>query len=252
MNQQQYCPGVLVTRPQHQAINLVNLLKQQGWNAVEFPTIEIIALRNADIQRKLFSLSQYDWIIFISVNAVNFALAAIDGKIEHFNKVSIAAVGKSTAKALNQAGLQVSLLPRTEFSSNGLLATAEMNDVAGKSCLIIRGQGGLETLAETLRARAAIVDYLDVYARQKPENKKLDAVKLDSINVLTVTSGEALKNLLAMTSLELHDKVFSIPLVVISNRIKIIAKNCGFKHIVVTDSPSDAAIIESVSESLSN
>jgi len=43
-----------------------------------------------------------------------------------------------------------------------------------------------------------------------------------------------------------HHRLFEVPLVVVSNRIKQIAVDIGFKRIAVTHSPSDEAILETV------
>ncbi len=243
--------NILVTRPKHQANILCELIEQQGWNAIRFPTLEIVALNDGKISEQIERINQYQWLIFISVNAVNFALSANDGKIEQFKQSSIAAVGKSTEKSLHTIGLPSVLVPDSNFNTEGLLATKEMNHVKGMTCLIVRGDGGRETLANTLRERGATVDYMEVYTRKMPicNNLKVaNMLKLDSLDVITITSGDALKNLLAMIAEELHDKLISIPLIVISKRIKELAEQNGFKHIIVTERPGDTAIIEAAVE----
>ncbi|MCF6202922.1 MAG: uroporphyrinogen-III synthase [Methylococcaceae bacterium] len=243
--------NILVTRPKHQADNLCGLIEEQGWNAIRFPTLEIVALNNGKIRQQIDRIYQYQWLIFISVNAVNFALNANDGKIEKFKQSSIAAVGKATEKSLHTIGLPVVLIPDSNFNTEGLLATKEMNNVKGTACLIVRGDGGREILANTLRERGATVDYMEVYGRKMPvcNNLKVEnMLKLDSLNVITITSGDALKNLLAMIAKELHDKLISIPLIVISKRIKELAEQKGFKHVIVTKKLGDAAIIEAAVE----
>ena len=239
--------NILVTRPRQQAENLCRMIEQQGWHAIRFPVLQIMAMNTAIVKQQLNSVKQYDWLIFISANAVNFALSANNGKIDVFLNSSIAAVGKATEKALKAAGLSVHLIPETQFNSEGLLATPEMNNISNKSCLIIRGKGGRETLADCLRRRGAQVDYMEVYRREKPEVYDRTVIQLlenGELNAMTMHSGEALKNLLAMIDSEWHKYLFLIPIIVISQRLKEIAKERGFKQIVVAKSPADAAIIE--------
>ncbi|MEE9339654.1 MAG: uroporphyrinogen-III synthase, partial [Methylococcaceae bacterium] len=243
--------NILVTRPKHQANTLCELIEQQGWNAIRFPTLEIVALNDGKIRQQIERINQYQWLIFISVNAVNFALSANDGKIEQFKQSSIATVGKFTERSLHTIGLPLVLIPDSNFNTEGLLATKEMNNVNGMACLIVRGDGGRETLANTLRERGATVDYMEVYTRKMPvcNNLKVaNMLKLNSLEVITITSGDALKNLLAMIAEELHDKLILIPLIVISKRIKELAEQNGFKHIIVTERPGDTAIIEAAVE----
>jgi uroporphyrinogen-III synthase len=241
--------SVLVTRPKRQAENLCQLLEQQGLQAIRFPTLEIVALDHGGIQQQLAMLKQYHWLIFISANAVNFALSANNGKIDAFKYCSIAAVGKATEKALSRSGLAVQLVPASRFNTEGLLDTSEMNNVTAKSCLIIRGKGGRETLANCLRMRGAQVDYLEVYSRQRPrysDRSVMRLLKTGGVNAITMTSGEALNNLLAMIDLELHDTLYLVPIIVISKRLKEMAKEMGFKHIAVAKSPEDCAITDAV------
>jgi len=239
--------NVLVTRPKHQAEALCGLIEQQGWRAVRFPTLDIVAIKQSLIRSQFDDIAHYQWLIFISVNAVNFALKANNGKIDCFKQVPLAVVGTATEKALLAAGLAVDLLPKTQFNTEGLLATKEMNHVSGKSCLIVRGKGGRETLAHSLQERGATVDYMEVYTRKIPAGNDSNVALMlqqDRLDVITITSGAALKNLLLMINESLHKQLFAIPLIVISHRIKVQAEAIGFKTIAVTNSPSDAAIIE--------
>jgi uroporphyrinogen-III synthase len=43
-----------------------------------------------------------------------------------------------------------------------------------------------------------------------------------------------------------HQRLLAVPVVVVSNRIRQIAADMGFKRIAVTNCPSDSAILETV------
>jgi uroporphyrinogen-III synthase len=241
--------NVLITRPQHQSNHLCELVEQQGWNAIRFPTLEITALSNDKITQQLKIIDQYHWVIFVSANAVDFARRAKHGNIECFANSSIIAVGKATEKALLNANLQVALMPKDRFNSEGILATPEMLHVQGKSCLIVRGEGGRETLANELQKRGATVHYLEVYTRQQPvldSSTVADKLQQGMLDAITITSGDALTNLLAMIDQGLHKQLLNIPLIVVSDRIKALADVLGFIHIAVTKKTGDAAIIETI------
>lgn len=241
--------NVLVTRPAHQAKTLSDLIEQQGWQAIRFPTLEVVGLTNDKIQQQLKRLDKYDWLIFISTNAVNFALAANNGRIGSFKRCSVAVIGNATEKAILATGLTVDLIPENHFNTEGLLATQAMQHIKHKHCLIIRGQGGREALANSLSKRGAIVDYMEVYKRVIPIMDSChvhDMLRQQTLDVITITSGDALKNLIIMIGTELKNQLLAIPLIVISNRIKQLAEKSGFKKILVTESPSDAAIIKTV------
>lgn len=239
---------ILVTRPQQQAANLIQLIEQHGGQAIGFPTLEIVPIVNDTVKEQFENLKSYQWLIFISANAVNFAVAANNGKIGHFTQSKIAAVGKATAKALENAGLTVDLVPETGFNSEALLAMPALEQVQNQHILIIRGVGGRETLAEELKKRGAKVDYWEVYQRKIPQIDAapvVDLLKRQQLNWLTVTSSEALQNLLIMLETD-KSLLFNVPLVVISERIKEIAEAIGFKKIVISSSPDDAAILNTM------
>ena len=241
---------ILVTRPAHQAQNLCRLIEEHQGIAVRFPTIEIEALtENSSATISLDKLSNQSLIIFTSANAVNFALAAIGGKIRQFAATPIAAIGKATAQALEAAGIDVEIVPESGFDSEALLAMPPLKEVNGKNILIVRGQGGREELAKTLSARGAKVDYLEVYKRVMPECDNSTVCRLletNKLDVIVSTSGESLENLLIMAGLDFKKRLLVIPLVVVSGRIRLLAEKLGFMRIVVAEDPSDAAILSAI------
>jgi uroporphyrinogen-III synthase len=241
---------ILVTRPAHQAQNLCRLIEEHGGTAIRFPTLNIIALDDCfTIRQTLSDLGRFQWVCFISANAVDFALKANSGKIVLLKTVRFAAVGQATAQALELAGLPVDLLPEKGYNSEALLAMPQLQHVKEKKILIIRGEGGRDELANTLRSRGAQVEYLDVYKRVIPgidASSVLNLLAENKLDVITITSAEALQNLLTMLGKEKHKLLFAVPLVVVSDRIKYIAADMGFERINVTDSPSNTAIVETV------
>jgi uroporphyrinogen-III synthase len=241
---------VLVTRPAHQAENLSRLISERGGSAIRFPTLAIAAMDNpCPIKNILAHLDRFQWLVFISANAVTMHSYYIDGGKINFKSARIAAIGQATAQALALAGLPVDLMPECGYNSEALLAMPQMQQINGQNILIVRGAGGREELATTLRSRGANVEYLDVYKRIIPDIDSSQVFFLlaqDKLDVITITSSEALQNLLVMLDKEYHQKLLAVPLVVISDRIRQIAAVIGFKRIAVTSSPSDIAILETV------
>jgi len=241
---------VLVTRPAHQAENLSNLITRRGGIAIRFPTLEVVAAGDSgNIRNILANPDRFQWLVFISANAVNFALKANGGKIDRMRPVRIAAIGRATAQALDNAGLPADLVPEDGFNSEALLSMPQMRLQTGQRCLIVRGQGGREELADALRNNGVDVEYLEVYKRIIPDIDKSQVELLladNKLEFITITSGEALQNLLVMVDKAYHQALFAISLVVISDRIRILASRMGFNRITVTDNPSDAAILDTV------
>src|SRR5271165_1783113 len=110
--------GVLVTRPEQQAMPLCRLLENQGASTLRLPAIEIKALGNRRETAARFSaLEKFDVIIFTSTNAVRFGASLLDQKRD----LTLAALGPATARALNQAGYRVAIQPAGTFDSESLL-----------------------------------------------------------------------------------------------------------------------------------
>ncbi|MDO9107054.1 MAG: uroporphyrinogen-III synthase [Methylovulum sp.] len=246
---------ILVTRPAHQADNLSRLILQQGGVAVRLPTLEIAAVDDADkIKRSLAILDTFQWLVFVSANAVTMHNYYLDGgRMPHTPHTRFAAIGAATAQAMVHAGLPVDVLPEQGYNSEALLAMPQMQQVDGQAFLIVRGEGGREELATVLRGRGASVDYLDVYKRIIPAvdcSGVLSLLAQRKLDAVTVTSGEALQNLLLMLGEHYHQRLFAIHLIVVSDRIAQMAADIGCKQIVVAAGPSDAAILEAVTKCL--
>jgi uroporphyrinogen-III synthase len=135
---------VLVTRPAHQAENLSRLIEERGGVPIRFPTLAIVALDDSHtIQNKLVTPGSFQWIVFISANAVTMHCNYLDSdKMKHFKPARIAVIGKATAQALSMAGLPVDLVPESGYDSEALLAMPQMQQIEGQRCLIVRGKAG--------------------------------------------------------------------------------------------------------------
>ncbi|HFE36943.1 MAG TPA: uroporphyrinogen-III synthase, partial [Gammaproteobacteria bacterium] len=94
--------GILVTRPAHQAEPLCRLISQHGGNPIRFPVLEIIDIGdNPHFSNQIQRLNEFDIAIFISPNAAEKAITRIKSVSKWPNHIKIAAVGKSSAKALD-------------------------------------------------------------------------------------------------------------------------------------------------------
>jgi len=246
--------AVLVTRPVHQAENLCALIERQGGNAIRFPSIEIAEPRDkqklADILQRL---REFDIAIFISPNAVDYALQAMmdqgDGLPEH---IKVAAVGKGSAGQLNKHGVSVDIFPSQQFNSEALLAMDEMQAVAAKRIVIFRGEGGRELLADTLSSRGAIVEYAECYRRSKPEvgtNELFDALSQGGLDIVTATSNEGLQNLCDMVAEPGRSDLLKLQLIVVSERTRRLAEELGFTQpAIIAQNASDEMLVEAITK----
>lgn len=205
---------VLVTRPEAQAAPLCAVLEKLGAVAVRLPVLQIEAIANNQaLQQVAENLAQIQKLIFISTNAVEYALPtllAINPQI--LKIIPCFAVGKSTAQALQLYNLNVKAAP-PPFNSESLLTLPELQNLHNERVTIMRGEGGRELLAESLTARGAQVEYCDIYRRILPQLEKIP----EKVDIILITSSEGLKNLTIL----LGDCAWlrHTPLVLISERI---------------------------------
>ena len=210
--------GVLVTRPRQQSAELTAAIDAAGGRSIPFPVIEIVPRSMTEIDEDSARLHTPDIVIYVSRNAVEHGLA-------WNSRGLVAAVGPSTAAALEAAGRIVDIVPEIGFDSESLLAEPAMNDVAGKTVRIVRGIGGRELLADTLRERGASVEYLAVYERRLPSYPDTELDELarrwlsGDIDVVTVMSVESLKNLLTLLPASCITALAKTPLVTPAARV---------------------------------
>jgi len=197
---------ILVTRPEHQADELVAAIQSAGGEAVRFPVIQIIGRSPNVVAQEFAALPKPDICIFVSRNAVDHGLAVVRDCGAAFT-----AVGPTSRAAIEAAGTEVTISPDDGYDSEQLLAHPALNDVRGQTVLIIRGESGREHLADTLKSRGADVGYLSTYRREQRRASADELHMLDTswraggIDCVTVMSVESLKNLLQQlppTSLE--------------------------------------------------
>ncbi|MBI3899772.1 MAG: uroporphyrinogen-III synthase [Gammaproteobacteria bacterium] len=244
--------GVLVTRPAHQAESLVRLIEQAGGVAIRFPAMAIAP--PTDPQRLsllLDRLAEFQFAIFISANAVQQAFAALRARGQVWPPaVRPICVGPTSARALAEHGLHDPLVPTERFDSEGVLALPALTNVAGVHVLIVRGEGGRELMAQTLRARGADVVYAECYRRVRPTADiaaLVDCFRRDEIHIISITSSDGLNNLYEMIGAADRDLLLRSPIVVMSEAQASTARALGFQAALsIAPSASDAAILDAI------
>ena len=233
---------IAVTRPRDQAAQLARRIEQAGGIPLLFPLLDIAPVQDQQaLHEQVSRLAQFDLVIFISPNAVQYGMAAIRAAGDLPPALRIATVGQGSAKALRELGIANVIAPAERFDSEGLLALPELQNVAGWRVLIFRGDGGRELLGDTLRARGATVEYAACYRRSKPQQDA--AVLLGAApDALAVTSSEALGYLWQMLDDAQRDRVCAIPLFVPHKRIAELAQQQGWRQVRLTDAGDDGLL----------
>ena len=230
---------VLVTRPEQQARSLCDSIVSAGGVAIALSVIDIVPI--LPWHESELSLADLDMIIFISRNAVTHFMAGLQTCLT--DNVQLVAVGSGTAMSMREHGLRVDIQPPPPSGSESLLAMPEFNRVKGKRILIVRGEGGRELLADTLLARGANINYLEVYRRALPTRTILEVEQAKTADCIVITSVAGLENLCQLIEI---DDLTPKWLIVMSERIRQYALNLGFQQCVVAADASDAAVMQQV------
>ncbi|MCH8504640.1 MAG: uroporphyrinogen-III synthase, partial [Ectothiorhodospiraceae bacterium] len=226
------------------------MLEAEGAVPVQFPVLSIEPLADSEALDPGFAgLAEQQLVIFTSPNAVHCCLELMQQRgLSWPDGPEVAARGRATAEALEKWKIPVAVCPDGPYTSEGLLAHPRMHQTADQRTLLVRGIGGREVLAETLRERGARVSTLEVYRRTRPDADPaplMERWQRGGIQVVVVTSLEGLDNLLALVGPDGREALLGSGLVTVSGRVATAARVRGFTDgIVVAPEASDAGLVE--------
>jgi len=158
---------ILVTRAPHQASELADRLRTFGAEPILLPTIEIAPPTSfAALDAALAELQHFDLVCFTSTNAVTaFAERATHLGITSIPK-RIAAVGPSTAKALESIDLHADVIPPI-FTAESL-GEALRAEADGRNILLVLAEDAPQTLQDILVSAGARVTVAAAYSNRIP------------------------------------------------------------------------------------
>ena len=169
---------IVVTRAREQAVQLTQMLADQGAEVIELPFISIE--QHFDGQRVsevLAGIAVYEWIIFTSANGVkNFFdlfYKAYDD-IRCLGPMRIAAVGAATAREIEKHKLKVDLVPKQANADALAKELIENEGVESVQLLVVTGNQNRDNLVALLESDEgrAIVDTLPLYQTNKTDLSK--------------------------------------------------------------------------------
>ncbi len=152
-------------------------------------------------------------------------------------------VGQKTAHELSKLVQQKVNYPSVSDSEH-LLALPELNDVAGKRVVILRGNGGRELIFDELTKRGAYVHYLQLYQRQyrAVESAAIAQWQRAQIDTMIVTSAEQLEHLVSAIPNAQLSWVKQQRLLVPSERIAKQAIALGFNNVTNSQGASNSTL----------
>jgi len=209
---------VLVTRSRSQASKLKVLLGDMGAQPVELPTIQTMSLEDyGPLDSVLARLSQFDWAIFASVNAVDAVFARLElsenfRDARAFGGIRIGAIGPVTSAALESRGIFADFIPETSVSEAVVHQLAGL-DWSGLKILLPGADIGRDILATGLGRMGAKVELVSAYRTVTPDGVSdlTRRVIGEGVDVVTFTSSSTARNL--MDALDGDGEVLSSSLI---------------------------------------
>ena len=191
---------ILVTRARSQASKLVKQLEDLGAEVLEYPTIEIVPVRDpSPLDEALRNISKYDWMMFTSSNAVRgiaerMKAVGIDSRALSHLKFGVN--GPSTARALAEIGIAADAMPE-QYLASAMIDLLKQDGIVPNNVLFPRSEIGRETLANGLKEMGSSVDEVVAYSTESPEDTGdlARAAYEEGIDFTTFTSSSTVRNL---------------------------------------------------------
>lgn len=244
--------SILVTRPSPAGEQLVSRLRALGQVAWSFPLIEFSPVasclssltRCVSCRKAICSLRCRSMPWSLPMRSLQQHAVSWPHAPRYF------AIGRTTALALHTAsGIDVRY-PLDREISEVLLQLPELQTIAGKRALILRGNGGRELLGETLRERGADVTFVECYQRcAKHYDGAEEAMRWHTrgINTLVVTSGEMLQQLWSLIPLWYRENwLLRCRLLVVSERLANHARELGWQDIRIAENADNDALLRAL------
>ncbi len=197
---------IMVACSAKKMVELTVGLEAMGGSVLPFPVIEVKEIEDKQLlNQALASLNEYSWIIFTSAHGVSFFLQRL-----HECRITagvqsmppICAIGPATAKAVNEFGYEVALVPE-KFIAEGVVEAlgkvcGGLPSLAGRRILLARAEEGRELLPAELRAAGARVDVVPCYrtVRADLEGDALQQLCSAKPDLIVFTSSSAVRNMI--------------------------------------------------------
>lgn len=197
---------IVITRALAQAAPFAAALETHGARVISCPTIEIVEPESyALLDEAIDNLFGYDWLIFTSVNGVDFflrRLKALKREVSELDELRVCAIGEATAERLRETHVHVDIIPE-EFKAEGVFSALERfvggpEALHGQNFLIPRAAQARDFLPRALEAAGARADVVPVYRTVAPRDTEKRRVEVllagGGVDCITFTSSSTVRN----------------------------------------------------------
>jgi uroporphyrinogen III methyltransferase/synthase len=197
---------VIITRARAQSVEFAAELERLGARVISCPTIEIVEPESyALLDEAIENLYGYDWLIFTSVNGVDYFLRRMEMHsldVSELDELRVCAIGEATALRLREASVHVDVIPE-QFKAEGAFSAIEsyVGGREGLNCLsflIPRAAVARDYLPKALEEAGARVDVVPAYRTVRPHTSERGRVEAmlagGAVDCITFTSSSTVIN----------------------------------------------------------
>ena len=229
---------LLLTRPLPKLDASVAAFRQAGVSVTGVATsdIEYNPTVIAELRQCLLRQARAT-VIVTSVFAVPALAQAWTNSLSH---PPILAVGDATAAKIKSLLPEAHVFTPEQHTSEGILAMHQLNEANCNDIVIIKGEGGRDTLQNTLRLQGKQVYPFCVYKRVAlAQPFYTNNWQIDDVSGIIATSENMAMQLIASHS----DHILTLPWVTVSERIASTLRKRGIENVAVCEQATDQALI---------
>ncbi len=197
---------IVITRAREQSDEFVRQLEQYGANVIVCPTIEVTAPDSYELlDEAIDHLYGYDWLIFTSVNGVDYFFRRLEERghdLHEVDDLKVCAIGEATAEKLRLLKIHVDVVPH-EFKAEGVFTAVERfaggpTNLQGLNFLLPRASVARDYLPKALEDAGARVDVVSAYQTVVPADMnrgRVSAMLAGGADCIAFTSSSTVRNL---------------------------------------------------------
>lgn len=232
--------GVAVTRGEGEEGPLSRILRDRGARVLDWGTVGFVPPDDlCPLYSALIQMDRYDWVCFSSPRAVQAVVSRVPGPPE---TMKVAAVGPSTAAALEDAGWPVHRVPSGGSGEALVEAFRRAGDAAGARIFFPASAIAREVIPDGLTALGAQVDRRTAYGM---ELLAVDAeacrrsVDEGEVQVVTFASPSAMEGLRTCLGPELFSRLArDLPAAAMGPTTAEALRQAGWKRVSVAKLPT--------------
>ena len=229
----------VITRAESQAESFIHMLEERGAEVFLHSSIKTVAPADwGPLDQSLQVLSDYDGLIFTSVNAVYYFSQRLKEKnkdIRELKGVQVYAIGPKTAQAVKNLNILVNTVPEN-YVAESLIDCIGKDNIYGKKFLLPRATVAREILPDTLRKMGAKIDIVPAYQTIAPiqsDSNFLQRLDEGCIDVITFTSSSTVNNFLDRLDNNYRNRLDKIIIACIGPITQKTAEDRGLKVTII-------------------